>query len=105
MTIAPSFISKPWPLVNVRSASRASCLSTGARNVSLASKTVTLEPKRFQTLPNSKPITPAPITPNFLGTSLIFKAPALSTISSLSTSATGIEIGSEPTARIILSAE
>ena len=41
------------------------------RNSGSASRIVTSAPRRFQTLPSSRPITPAPITPRRLGTSSI----------------------------------
>ena len=68
----------------------------------MASSSTTSEPRRFQTEPSSRPITPAPITPRRLGTVAISRAPVESTIKSPSTGATGIAIGSEPEARITL---
>jgi hypothetical protein len=41
---------------------------------------VTSAPRRFHTLPSSRPITPAPITPRRFGTSVKSSAPALSTM-------------------------
>ena len=63
--------------------------------------TVTFEPKRAQTLPSSRPITPAPITPRVSGTDSISKAPVLSKIFLSSNFAEGISIGDDPVAIII----
>mgnify|MGYP003722137787 CR=1 FL=1 len=70
------------------------------RNSSSASITVTFAPNLDQTLPNSRPIMPAPIIPNFLGTSLKDSAPVLSTIFLLNF-ADWISIGIEPVAMMI----
>ena len=67
---------------------------------SIASKTVTSEPSRDQTLPSSNPIIPAPTIPNVLGTVSNESAPVLFTIFSLK-HADGISIGVEPVAIII----
>ena len=67
---------------------------------SIASKTVTSEPSRDQTLPSSNPIIPAPTIPNVLGTVSNESAPVLFTIFSLKL-ADGISIGVEPVAIII----
>ena len=75
-------------------------MSAIGKNVSSASNTTTSEPRRRHTEPNSKPITPAPMTPRRLGTSGNFNAPVESTIKSSSTGATGILTGTEPVARI-----
>eukprot|EP00835_Amoeboradix_gromovi_P001168 NODE_47_length_27404_cov_0.284270.p13 type:complete len:113 gc:universal NODE_47_length_27404_cov_0.284270:26494-26156(-) len=60
--------------------------------------TVTLLPKRFQTEPNSKPITPAPITISSLGTFWSSRAPVLVTILDSSTVKPGRTAGSLPVA-------
>ncbi len=61
---------------------------------------VTSLPSRFHTLPSSRPITPAPITPNRFGTTSKSSAPALSTMSFPSNFANGSSIGTEPVAMI-----
>ena len=66
----------------------------------IASKTVTSEPSRDQTLPSSNPIIPAPTIPSVLGTVSNESAPVLLTIFSLKL-ADGISIGVEPVAIII----
>ena len=71
-----------------------------AKKSSNASRRITSEPNLAQTEPNSRPITPAPITPRRFGTSSISSAPVESRIKSLSTGATGIEMGREPEASI-----
>lgn len=63
--------------------------------------TVTLEPSLAQTLPSSKPITPAPMTPKVFGTSSKSSAPVLSIIFSPLNLAEPISIGDEPDAIII----
>ncbi len=68
-----------------------------------ASSTITSEPNLDHTLPSSNPITPAPITPSFFGTEVNSNAPVLSVMFSLH-GAIGISIGSDPEAKIILSA-
>ena len=103
VTRAPKRISRPC-LVKIFLDSLAMPLSMMAKKSSIASSRTTSEPKRFQTEPNSKPITPAPITPKRLGTSPISRAPVESRIKSPSTLATGMAIGSEPEAKITLSA-
>ena len=99
VTFAPNRISKPC-LVKIFCASLETNLSNIGKNESKASKTTTSEPKRLHTEPNSKPITPAPITPKRLGTSLKAKAPVESTIMSSVKGATGMLIGAEPAAKI-----
>ena len=99
VTLAPKRISKPC-LVKIFCASLDTNLSSIGKNESKASKTTTSEPKRLHTEPNSKPITPAPITPKRLGTSLKANAPVESTIMSSVNGATGILIGAEPAAKI-----
>ena len=71
------------------------------RKSSIASMTVTFEPSLAQTLPSSRPITPAPITPNVSGTLSISSAPVLSNIFLLSNLAEPISIGDEPEAIMI----
>ena len=96
----PSLISKPCFLKSFRD-SLAISLSAINKKLSIASITVTFEPNLAQTLPSSRPITPAPITPSVFGTSLKFKAPVLFTIFFSSNSAALISIGDEPDAIII----
>ena len=59
--------------LNCLPASLAMSRSTTARKSSSASSTTTSEPRRFQTLPSSRPITPAPTTPSFFGTCVEFE--------------------------------
>ena len=59
---------------------------------------VTSDPKRRHTLPISKPITPAPISPNFLGTASIASAPVFDNINFSSKAAPGNSRGFEPVA-------
>ena len=75
-------------------------VSVIGKKSSNASITVTSEPSLDQTLPSSRPIIPAPTTPNLLGTLSKAKAPVLSTIC-LPKLAAGISIGEEPVAIII----
>ncbi len=65
----PSSIFRPC-LSKAFLASLATCSSTAARKVGMPSSTVTSAPRRRQTLPISRPITPEPITPSFFGTAL-----------------------------------
>ena len=76
-------------------------LSAINKKPSIASITVTFEPNLAHTLPNSRPITPAPITPRVLGTESISKAPVLSRIFLSSNFAEPISIGEDPVAMII----
>ena len=99
VTLAPSRISSPC-LEKIFLDSLAIALSMIAKKSSNASRRITSEPNLAQTEPNSRPITPAPITPRRFGTSSISNAPVESRIKSLSTGATGIEIGREPEASI-----
>ena len=68
----------------------------------MASRMVTSAPRRFHTLPSSRPITPAPITARRFGVSLKSSAPTLSTMYSPSNFANGSSIESEPAAMITL---
>jgi hypothetical protein len=61
---------------------------------------VTSAPRRRQTLPSSRPITPAPITPRRFGTLSKSSAPALSTMVLPSNFANGSSMDVEPGARI-----
>ncbi len=63
--------------------------------------TVTSAPKRAYTEPNSKPITPPPITIKCLGTSFNFKASVEVMIRSLSIFIKGRLAGFEPVATMI----
>ena len=103
VTRAPSRISMPWLLIAL-AASLAIWSSAAARKSGNASSTVTSDPSRRQTLPSSRPITPAPMTPSRLGTSLNSSAPLLSTMRSPSVLATGMLMGSEPVAMMMFSA-
>ena len=103
VTLEPRRISMPC-FVNIFFVSLAICWSIIERKSSIASINTTLLPILFQTLPNSNPITPAPMTPNLFGVSIISKAPLESTIVSPLTFATGISIGLDPVAIIMLSA-
>ena len=67
--------------------------------------TSTSEPSLLHTVPISKPITPAPMTIIFLGTSFRFKAPVDVTILFSSTSILGRLVELDPVAIMILSAE
>ena len=98
VTRAPSRMSSPCR-PNDLSASRATRWSAAGRKSSSASRTVTSAPSRAQTLPSSRPMTPAPMMPSRFGTSENARAPSLSTMRSPSTSATGIRTGTEPVAR------
>ena len=80
------------------SASLAMAVSTVPRNAGNASSTVTSAPSRRQTLPISRPITPAPTTPSLRGTSGIASAPSLSSTRTLSKVTPGSARGFEPVA-------
>lgn len=62
------------------------------------SSTVTCAPSRRQTEPSSRPITPAPITTRWRGTSTNSRAPVESRMRWLSTGTPGSGAGSEPVA-------
>ena len=79
-------------------ASLATVSSTAPKNTGMASSMVTSEPKRRHTLPISKPITPAPITPNRLGTASMANAPVFDRICFSSNGAPGNSRGIEPVA-------
>ena len=96
-TWTPSSIFKPC-LSNAFLASLAICSSTAPKNVGKPSKTVTSAPKRRQTEPISRPITPEPIRPNRLGTEPIRNAPSLDKICSSSNGAAANERALEPVA-------
>ena len=66
----------------------------------MASIMVTSAPSRDQTLPSSRPITPAPTTPMRAGTASNSSAPQESTICSPSNFAMGNSMGVDPEARI-----
>ena len=100
ISLEPSFISKPCFIKSFNESFAISASAIG-KKLSIASITVTLEPSLDHTLPNSRPITPAPITPTVLGTLLNSKAPVLSTIFLLSKIADGICIGDDPVAIIM----
>ena len=78
-TLTPNSIFRPC-LSKAFLASLAICVSTAPKNVGRPSKMVTSEPKRRQTEPISKPITPEPISTNFRGTEPRDKAPSLDKI-------------------------
>mmetsp|Transcript_157378 Transcript_157378/g.504865 ORF Transcript_157378/g.504865 Transcript_157378/m.504865 type:complete len:276 (+) Transcript_157378:686-1513(+) len=67
---------------------------------SMNSTTVTWEPSRAHTEPNSKPMTPPPMTVIFSGTFSNFRAPVLDTIVFSSNSMPGKLMTSEPVARM-----
>src|SRR5690606_21820419 len=97
-SFTPSRISRPCSLVKIFQASRETDSSAAGRNSGKASSTVTAAPSRRHTLPSSRPITPAPMTPSFCGTVLKSSAPTLSHTSSLSISTPGRVRGLEPVA-------
>ena len=103
VTRAPKRISSPCFLKTL-AASLAIWPSTAGKKLSSASSNTTLLPRRAQTLPSSRPITPAPITPSLPGTDWNSRAPVESTIISWSTGAGGMATGTEPAAIIIFSA-
>ena len=74
------------------------------RKRSMASRIVTSEPNRFQTLPSSSPMTPPPMTPRRCGGRSNSSAPSESTMYSPSNGAIGSSTGSEPAARMTCSA-
>ena len=78
LTLAPRRTSRPC-FLKCRSASLATAWSAIQRNCSIASSTTTSAPSRRQTLPSSRPITPAPITPRRFGTASNSSAPQEST--------------------------
>src|SRR6266700_1840378 len=73
--LTPSSILSPC-LAKIFQASFAICSSAVPRNTGSASRIVTSDPRRRQTLPISRPMTPAPMTPRRLGTSGIASARA-----------------------------
>ncbi|MNC89795.1 hypothetical protein D3C83_57840 [compost metagenome] len=81
-------------------ASFATAASHAPRKAGSASRMVTSAPRRRQTLPSSRPITPAPITPRRLGVAPKASAPSLSHTSSLSTASPGRWRALEPVATI-----
>ena len=83
-----------------RFASFATASSAAPRNAGSASSTVVSAPSRRQTLPISRPITPAPTTPSRFGTSVSASAPALSSTRTLSNGTPGSGRGAEPVATI-----
>ncbi|MNY03156.1 hypothetical protein D3C86_1357610 [compost metagenome] len=76
-------------------------MSTPGQIRSRNSTTVTCAPRRRQTEPSSRPITPAPITTRCLGTSLRARAPVESRMRLLSMSTPGRGMGSEPVAMMM----
>src|SRR6185503_9570852 len=95
----PSEIARPC-LVNCFQASFETASSQAPRKAGSASRIVTSEPRRRHTLPSSRPITPAPITPSRLGTDGKASAPSLSQTTSLSTATPGRWRALEPVATI-----
>mmetsp|Transcript_6332 Transcript_6332/g.14006 ORF Transcript_6332/g.14006 Transcript_6332/m.14006 type:complete len:211 (+) Transcript_6332:135-767(+) len=69
--------------------------------LSMNSTTVTWEPRRDQTLPSSRPMTPPPITVSFSGSFSKDSAPVLDTICFSSSSMPGRLITSEPVASMM----
>ena len=100
VNLQPSLISRPCFLKSLN-VSLATSLSAMKRKSSIASITVTFEPNLAHTLPNSSPITPAPITPKVSGTLSISRAPVLSNIFVSLKIAEPISIGDEPDAIMI----
>ena len=99
LIFTPKSIASPCSWVKYLNASLAICWSAAGKKVGAASKICTSAPKRFHTEPISKPITPAPITPNFLGTAVKFNAPSLSnTLTLLMFTNCGKPRGAEPVA-------
>mmetsp|Transcript_16412 Transcript_16412/g.62243 ORF Transcript_16412/g.62243 Transcript_16412/m.62243 type:complete len:229 (-) Transcript_16412:427-1113(-) len=84
-----------------------SSLSRDGTARSRNSTTSTSAPRRRQTEPISRPITPAPMTTIFLGTEGSMRAPVLSTMRclSLSTGTGGSGVGSDPVAMRMFLAE
>ena len=80
------------------SASLAICSSTAPRKVGSASSTVTSAPRRRQTEPISRPITPEPTTPRRFGTAAMSSAPSLDRTFSSSKGASGSARAFEPVA-------
>ena len=96
-TFTPRLIFKPC-FVKSFNASFATCSSTAPRNAGRPSSTVTSAPRRRQTDPISRPITPAPITPNFFGTSPMRSAPSFDRTNCSSNAAPGSARAVEPVA-------
>ena len=71
------------------SASLLTAASQAPRKDGAISSTVTSAPRRRQTEPSSRPITPAPMTVSFFGTLSKARAPSLSHTSTLSTGTLG----------------
>ena len=101
ITRAPRRISSPC-FLKILPASLAICTSIIGKNSSSASNMTTSDPRRRQTLPSSKPMTPAPITPRRTGTSVSMSAPVESIICSSSIGAGAILTGTEPAAIMTL---
>ena len=95
--LTPSEIFSPWRPKSF-AASLAICSSTAPRNAGSASRTVTSAPRRRQTEPISRPITPAPMTPRRFGTSPIDSAPSLDRTRFSSNAAPGNARAFEPVA-------
>ena len=95
--LQPRLIFKPC-LMNSFDASLAICSSTAPRKTGRPSSTVTSEPRRRQTLPISRPITPAPMTPSLAGTASMVSAPVFDRISFSSNGAPGNSRAFEPVA-------
>src|SRR5690606_15221362 len=93
-TRAPRRISRPWA-VNCFNASRAIWMSAIARKRSWASSSTTSLPSRRHTLPSSRPITPAPMTPRRAGTESNSSAPVESTTRSPGTGHPRDRVGPE----------
>ena len=96
-TLTPSSIFKPC-LSNAFLASLAICSSTAPKKVGRPSKIVTSAPKRRQTEPISKPMTPEPIKASFLGTLPMRNAPSLDNILTSSNGVPGRARAFEPVA-------
>mmetsp|Transcript_9917 Transcript_9917/g.28159 ORF Transcript_9917/g.28159 Transcript_9917/m.28159 type:complete len:229 (-) Transcript_9917:481-1167(-) len=93
LNFMPCFLQICWNFLAIS-------VSTPGKIRSRNSTTVTSAPRRRQTEPISRPITPAPTTTIFLGTSLSSRAPVESTMRppALSTGTGGSGVDSEPVA-------
>ena len=95
----PSWIASPC-LVKIFWASLAICSSAAPRNPGSASRMVTCAPRRRQTEPISRPMTPAPITPSRAGAAPIDSAPSLLRICFSSKATPGSARALDPVATI-----
>ena len=103
--LMPSSMSSPCALVKILQASAAMDSSAAPRKAGSASMIRTLDPSRRHTLPSSRPITPAPITPSLGGIASKDNAPSLSHTRTLSTGRSGRCRAFEPVATMTCLAE